>query len=181
MQGLCLEELLESQASDDERSYFSSLSVNPQGQLCLSLNRPLVFATNIEEVLTLGPSYGSNSRGASSVAGEDTCTKRYLIYHSTQGDLTHGAYTEHKDVMSTKSSRKGPETCATGTRSLNQLDLNEGWSLLVLGLMRKFLEACGHSMFCYTNSPQVFLFSIFSISFSSLHTYTHLPSFFPSV
>ena len=165
MQGLCLEELLESQASDDKRSYFASLSVNPEGHLCLSLNRPLVFATNIEEVLTLGPAYGSNSRGASSVAGEDTCTKYYFIYHSTQGDFTHGAYTEHKDVMSTKSSRKGPETYATGTRSLNQLNLNEGWSLLVLGLTRNLLEACDLSMFCCTNIPQVF-----HISFSSLHT-----------
>ena len=102
------------------------------------------------------------------IDGDDTSTKCYLfnlIHHSTQGDFTHSAYTYHEDIVSTKSSRKGPETCATGITSLNQLDLNERWSLLVLRLMRKFLEACGHSVFCYTNIPQVFF-----ISFSSLQT-----------
>ena len=118
MQELYLEELLESQTSDDECSCFSSLSVNSQGQLCLSLNRPLVFATNIEEVITLGPDYGNNSSRISPIAGDDTSTKCYqfnLIHHSTQrGSFT---CTQHsgEDVMSSTSLRIGAETCATET------------------------------------------------------------------
>ena len=164
IQGLCLEDLLnlELQTSDNERLYFSSLSVNPQhvqGQLCLSLNRPLIFTTNIEEVLTLGHTYGSNSSGTFlPIAGNDTFTERYLIHlYSAQGDFSHSTCTQHhhKDVVSANSLREETETCVTKTRSLTQLDLNEGRSLLVLGLLRKLLEACGHSVFCYTNIPQV--------------------------
>ena len=152
---------LESQTSDNEQLYFSSLSVNSQhaqGQLCLSLNRLLIFTTNVEEFLTLGHTYGSNSSGTLPITGNDTFTKHYLIHlYSVQGDFTHSTYTQHhhKDVVSANSLREETKTCVTKTRSLNQLDPTEGRSLLVLGLLRKLLETCGHSVFCYTNIPQV--------------------------
>ena len=161
-----MDDLLRSQASNDEHSasYFSSLSVNPQGQLCLSLNRQLIFATSIKEVLTLGRTYGSSISGtlssvASNVASSAKHCRISLIYYSAQEGFTHISHSRYhsKDVLSSTSFRdqEQTETHTMKIRSLDQLDLSEGRSLLVLGLLRKLLETCGHSVSCYTNIPQV--------------------------
>lgn len=113
---------------------------------------------NIEDVITLGPTCGSSSSGASLIASDISslsikCCHVNLIHHSVQWSFTR---TEHpsEDVMSSNS-LIGTEICAMKTRSLNQLTLHEGRSLLVLGLLRKLLETRGHSVSCYTNIPQV--------------------------
>ena len=160
--------LLWSQASDDEHgvSYFSSLSINPQGQLCLSLNRRMIFATIIEEVLTLGRTYGSIniSRTSSSVTSDVASSTKYcrvnLVHYSAQEGFIPTAQSKYhsKDVSSTSfRDLEQTETRTVKTRTLDQLDLSEGRSLLVLGLLRKLLEARGHSVSCYTNIPQVYL------------------------
>ena len=165
-----MDDLLRLQASNDEHSasYFSSLSINPQGQLCLSLNRHLILATIIEEVITLGRTYGSTSSiggmqpsVASDVASSTEHNQVNLIHYSivTQESFTHTAHSKYhsKDALSSTSfkDQEQTETLTMKTRSLNQLDLSEGRSLLVLGLLRKLLETCGHSVSCYTNIPQV--------------------------
>ena len=111
-------DLLWSQASDDEHgvSYFSSLSVNPQGQLYLSLNQRQIFATINEEVLTLGRTYGSTSSiggmqpsVASDVASSTESYQVNLIHYSTQEGFTHTKY-HSKDVASSTSFRGQEET-----------------------------------------------------------------------
>ena len=161
-----MDDLLRSQVSNEHSAsrYFSSLSINPQGQLCLSLNRRLLFATSIEEVLTLGRTYGSSISGtpssvASNVASSAKLYRINLIRYSTQEGFTHISHSRYhsKDVVSSTSFRgqEQTETHTVKTRSLNHLDLSEGRSLLVLGLLRNLLETCGHSVSCYTNIPQV--------------------------
>ena len=170
-----MDDLLRSQVSNEHSaSYFSSLSINPQGQLCLSLNRRLLFATSIEEVLTLGCTYGSSIIGTPlSVASDVTSAKHCqfsLIHYSAQEGFTHTPHSGYhsKEVVSSNafSNQKQTETHTVKTRSL---DLSEGRSLLVLGLLRKLLETCGHSVSCYTNNiPQV---SLLPPPLTHTHTY----------
>ena len=126
----------------------------------------MIFATGIEEILTLGHTYGSSISGTPSSAASDVASfaKHYqisLIHYSTWEGFTHTAHSKchSKDVVSsnTFTRQEGTETHTAKTRTLNQLNLSEGRSLLVLGLLRKLLEARGHFVSCHTNIPQVCL------------------------
>ena len=179
---------------DDEQSYFASISINPQGQLCLSLNRPLIFATSIDEVLTLGPTYGTGNRERSSTAAEDGVTTSsspttfHLLHYSTQ----EGSTLNRLHSLDAPSS----DLSEAMRRSLHQLDLSEGRSLLVLGLLGNLLKARGRSVVFHTSIPKVLQIRIPMHTFhppltspspfhihtcTHTHTHTHLSKLFIQV
>ena len=98
----------------------------------------------------MGPTYGMNISGTLSETGDVTSAERCqiisLVHYLAQEIFTQTAHSTQQlgeDGLSSNSSgdRIGTETHTMKTRSLNQLDLSEGRSLLVLGLLRKLLEA----------------------------------------
>ena len=164
--------------ANNEQSYFSALSINPRGQLCLSLNRPSVFATTINQVLNLGPAYGHDSvspmASDSSQCGQCGCIT--LVHHSSTSLQLDGS--DHRRLATCTSgqshdqcrmyteSQVGGEKVSTSLReettaatcagsTLSGLGLNKGRSLLVLGLLLKLLQVQGHSVAHYTSLPQV--------------------------
>ena len=150
---------------------FTALSVNPQGQLCLTLNRTRVMAMTIDHVITQGPTYG-RSNAASSVIEidvSDWSTERCcvtLIHY-----LSHGLSTEGQSLrwgVADRSCDHGGHALAVdeirGTAAvcptsvgmpLSKLDASEGRSILVLGLLLQLLRFQGHPVSYLTNLPEV--------------------------
>lgn len=171
MQGLNFEDLLSSQVTgDDGQPYFTAHCVNPQGQLRLSLNRPLVFATTVGDVLSLGPTYGRPRRSMLSGAGNSASLSpvqqnHILLIHNFTRHLSCGILDRHQAetilsssqrVCACDDARRDEATLPTGPLLLlDELDLNEGRALLVLGLLLNLLKLGDHSVFHYSNIPQV--------------------------
>lgn len=155
-----MDHLLSSQGIDDDQRYFSSLSVNPQGQLCLTLNRPLVIAMTIDEVINQGTAYGC--RNVSSVAETSlipstTEKQQILLVHQFSSSLRESVDLQGIAVTQTDqvNCKMKEATLVVDTMPLNKLDLNEGRSLLVLGLLLRLLQAQGHSVTYCANLTQV--------------------------
>ena len=164
-QGLSVDDLLSSQvADDDDRCLFSSLSVNPQSQLCLRLNRPLVMAMTVCEVVTMGTEYGHTNvsqtecKSSSLYTTGDGYQNITLVNHLSRSCGQSGDREQQGVPMSSDQSTHascGEATPTSKTVLLNELSLNEGRTLLVLGLVLKLLQVHGHSVSHYTDIPQV--------------------------
>jgi len=104
--------------------YFQKVVFNPQGHLCLSLNRPLTFANCIQEIHIQGQKYGC-------IVGETT-TKSVAIavdsFVNQKGDAG-GA-------------------CKEKT-SYSQLTIMEGRLILLMGLLSNLLKTVGHPVKCF--------------------------------
>ena len=170
-----MDHLLSSQGIDDDQRYSSSLSVNPQGQLCLTLNRPLVIAMTIDEVINQGTAYGHRNTSPvaeTSLLPSTTDKQQILLVHQFSSTLREsvdlqGIAVTQLDQVNCKMKEA---TFVVDTMPLNKLDLNEGRSLLVLGLLLKLLQAQGHSVTYCANLTQVYYVILFT---------TYIPHLYP--
>ena len=156
---------------EEKETLFTSLSVNPQGQLCLRLNRTPVVAMTIDRVITQGLLYGRSSAPPAVFENEsrDWSTEQCyitLVHHSSLGLCAERPTLHHQGVASRSCDRdsRAPDddkahdvpTCtASMGMPLSKLDINEGRSLLVLGLLLKLMKFQGNTVSYLTDLPQV--------------------------
>ena len=172
MQGLDFEDLLTSQATgDDDQQYFTSLCINPQGQLCLVLNRPLVFSVTVGDLLSLRPGYGRTITSSSTLSvAVDAASlspaeqNHIVLIHNFSLHLSCGTVNHHPTGTTLSdqracacdgASRNEASLSTVPMLQLDKLDINEGRPLLVLGLLLNLLKLGGHSVFYFINMPQV--------------------------
>lgn len=112
--------------AETKSDYFQKVVFNPQGHLCLSLNRPLTFANCIQEIHIQGQKYGC-------IVGETTKSVAIAVdsFVNQKGDAgdAGGACKEKP--------------------SYSQLTVMEGRLILLMGLLSNLLKTVGHPVKCF--------------------------------
>ena len=116
--------------------------MSPQGQLCVSLNRPVVFAKCIHSVASVGDHYGYTS----SHTERDRCENVSLLSHVAMPESS---------VASAVVSQPCNETSYDGHISSREGELTvaEGRSILLTGLLANVLRVSGCSVNCVNCIP----------------------------
>lgn len=113
--------------------FFSKISINPQGQLCLWLNRPMVFSKCLSQVSEMGSKYGHSvmSPPAPGCQGSSQNADAAVLLINDSAVLKHMA------------SRSG-----SGQSSVDpsDLSLSDSRSALLVGVVSNLLKARGHEV-----------------------------------
>ena len=113
-------------SSPEVTKYFTKVFVNPQGQLCLRLNRPIIFTESLVRVMREGPEYGHTHRLTSSlevaqgVSGESFHEKTILLLN---------------DMLVLRNAGTSVGGC--------DITVSKGRSLLLVGVLTNLLRATG--------------------------------------
>ena len=146
---------------------FTALSVNPQGQLCLTLNRTRVITMTINHVISQGPTYGRSNAPLSVIENDASDWSTECCCVTLIHCLSHGLSAEGQSLRWGVADRScdhrghalgvhGTAECHTAMgMPLSKLNTNEGRSILVLGLLLQLLRFQGHSVSYITSLPEV--------------------------
>ncbi len=113
-------------SSPDIAKHFTKVFLNPQGQLCLRLNRPIAFTESLIQVAREGPKYGHAHQ--SMVDDNSRSEKSILLLN---------------DTFVLKNVLKNMDDSTGGCGSEGGITVSEGRSLLLVGVLANLLRARG--------------------------------------
>ena len=123
---------LQDDPSRDGQKHFTNAFVSPQGKLCLELNQPIAFTKTLLQVAQMGSDYGRSHQS------EGTQTKKCIVLINDNIIMKQ---------LSGGCGLKG-EGCGSEIRdTTGNLSLNEGRSILAMGVLSKLLESSNHTVY----------------------------------
>lgn len=113
-------------------SNFTKISINPQGQLCMWLNRPIVFSECLVQVAEMGSKYGHSVLSPALGASHNADEAIFLINDSAL--LRH---------MVSEGNGSGQSSAEPDP---NDINLSDGRTALLVGVFSNLLKARGHTV-----------------------------------
>lgn len=124
-------------SSQDITRCFTSVTINPHGQLCMELNRPIVFAESLIQVARMGLNYGysvSPTPSSSSKNSEGTANKKAVLIINDSSVLRH---------MVSSSEGCGLEV-EGHSLGIGGISVSEARGVLLVGVVSNLLRAGGY-------------------------------------
>ena len=133
----------EDMLSSPRNVYFNKVTVNPQGHLCLHLNRPVLFTECIKQIST-----EQNVLGTSNLTTPTTLAPPPPPPAPPVSVLlmSHTSFSKVKGQLSADVAFRGDECSHKATASFPELSLDDARVILTTGLLRNVLQATGQTV-----------------------------------